>query len=184
MEPTINNDACIVYNVAPSKYHMSSEQFEEIWKLRPEDQQQVKIFGKEIPTPRRYNVYGVGYSFSGQHNVGEQNIPEILKPFFEFGNSVLINYYANGEDYIGYHSDNEKALVKNQLIHCFSYGAERKFKFKHKKTDEVIDLVLPNNSHLIMKEHTQENWKHSLPVMKRVIDRRISITIRNMKNTF
>ena len=105
-------------------------------------------------------------------------MPHILQPFLAYGNSILVNYYKDGEDYIGFHSDDEKALVANQRIHCFSYGAERKFKFKHKQTEEVIDLMLPNNSYLIMKEQTQKNWKHALPVMKKVNNRRISVTVR------
>ena len=159
---------------------LSSEQFEELWGLRPADQQQVKIYGKNINTPRRYNVYGASYAFAGQENIANPEIPDILRPFAVYGNSILVNYYKDGEDYIGYHSDDEKNLIANQRIHCFSYGAERKFKFKHKKTDEVLDMVLPNNSLLIMKEETQKNWKHSLPVMKKVNNRRISVTIRTI----
>ena len=62
----------------------------------------------------------------GQANIADPIVPDILQPFLAYGNSILVNY-KDGKDYIGFH-----VLVANQHIHCFSYGAERKFKFKHR----------------------------------------------------
>ena len=179
----VETDAYILYPIAPAEYRFTPAEFESLWALRPETGQVVRMFGKEIPTPRRYNVYGASYAFSGQQNTADPNVPELLRRFLKFGNSVLLNYYEDGEDYIGYHSDNERQLVKNQRVYCFSYGAVRKFKFKHNETKAVLDLVLPNNSFLIMKEKTQNLYKHSLPVMKGVSTRRVSVTIRQMIGT-
>lgn len=176
----MDNDACILYNVAPIRF--TSEQFQAIWGLRPDESQKVRIYGKTVDTPRRYNVYGISYEFAGQANIANPEVPEILRPFLAYGNSILVNYYKDGNDYIGYHSDDERSLLHGQQIYCFSYGAQRKFKFKHKTTDEVLDIILPNNSLLVMKQDTQKNWKHSLPVMKKITTPRISITIRTMRN--
>jgi len=152
--------------------------FDEIWQMRPTVPQQCKMFGKTIDVPRNYALYGVSYAFAGQRNMSNEVLP-CLEPFLQYGNSILINWYEDGTKYIGYHSDDEKGLVGE--VFGFSYGAERKFKFQHKKTKEVHDLVLENNSLIIMKEHTQANYKHSLPAMKKIMEPRISITVRTIQ---
>ena len=157
---------------------ITEAQFEELWALRPEEPQRFEIYGKEILLGRRYVVYGGSYGFAGQEHAGLDNVPEILRPYLQYGNSLLVNFYRDGSEYVGYHSDSQRDLVPNQRIYCFSYGAERKFKFQHKETKAVLDLMLPHNSLLIMKEHTQRLWKHALPVMKKITERRISVTVR------
>tara|TARA_B110000285_G_C14912970_1_gene508830 strand:- start:185 stop:727 length:543 start_codon:yes stop_codon:yes gene_type:complete len=153
--------------------------FDEIWQMRPTVPQQCKIFGKTIDVPRHYAVYGVSYAFAGQPNISNDVLPPCLEPFLQYGNSILVNWYADGTKYIGYHSDDQKGLVGE--VFGFSYGAERKFKFQNKKTKEIHDLVLHHNSLIIMKEHTQKNYKHSLPAMKKVQEPRISITFRTLQ---
>ena len=155
---------------------MNEEQFEALWAKKPVESQYCIIFGKTIEVPRNYAIFGENYKFAGQEN-GSSPVPDELCEYLAYGNSILINWYENGEKYIGYHSDNEKGLSK--CVYGFSYGAERKFKFMEKATKEVTTLMLPNNSLLIMKDNTQKLYKHSLPVMKRV-GRRISITVRTL----
>ena len=73
-------------------------------------------------------------------------------------NSCLLNLYHNGNEGIGWHSDDEKPLGednnKNTTIASLSLGAERKFSFKHKQTKQTISLVLQHGSLLIMKDAT------------------------------
>ena len=151
--------------------------FDEFWQLRPIVPQHCKIFGKVIEVPRNYAVFGASYDFAGQRNVGNEVLP-CLEPFLQYGNSILVNWYEDGSKYIGYHSDDERGLVGE--VFGFSYGVERKFKFQHKKTKTVHNLVLEHNSLIIMKENTQANYKHSLPAMKKVLEPRISITVRTI----
>ena len=47
-------------------------------------------------------------------------------------NFCLVNYYANGNDSISYHSDDERFLGANPAIASFSLGARRDFLMKHK----------------------------------------------------
>lgn len=47
-----------------------------------------------------------------------------------------------------------------------SFGAERKFAFKHKKTQEKVELILEHGSLLVMKDETQDFWLHRLPPTK------------------
>jgi alkylated DNA repair dioxygenase AlkB len=69
-------------------------------------------------------------------------------------NSCLLNLYHNGNEGVAWHSDDEKSLGKNTTIASLSFGAERKFSFKHKQTKQTISLVLEHGSLLIMKDAT------------------------------
>lgn len=170
-----NND---VYELNESPIKMDETQFEALWGLKPVDAQYCVIFGKTIEVPRNYAIYGVNYKFAGQEN-GANPVPDELHEYLAFGNSILVNWYENGDKYIGYHSDDERGM--SGCVYGFSYGAERRFKFMEKATKKVTTLMLANNSLLTMKENTQKNYKHSLPVMKNV-GRRISVTVRTLAN--
>ena len=77
-------------------------------------------------------------------------------------NSVLANLYRNGQDYVSWHSDDEKELGKNPTIASVSFGATRRFLLRHRsnKDLETVDLSLGHGSLLIMKGSTQHYWKH------------------------
>ena len=67
---------------------------------------------------------------------------------------VFANLDHNGNEGTGWHSEDEKSLGKNNTIASLSFGAERKFSFKHKQTKQTISLVLQHGSLLIMKDAT------------------------------
>jgi alkylated DNA repair dioxygenase AlkB len=91
-----------------------------------------------------------------------------------------LNLYHSGEEGMAWHSDGEKDLKKNGAIASVSFGAERKFAFKHKQTKETIALNLEHGSLLIMKGATQTNWLHRLPPTKKVDKARINLTFRTI----
>lgn len=95
-------------------------------------------------------------------------------------NSCLLNLYHNGEEGMAWHSDDERSLGKNTTIASLSFGAERKFCFKHKITKTTVSIMLGNGSLLVMKGATQTNWLHSLPKTKKVSSPRINLTFRNI----
>jgi alkylated DNA repair dioxygenase AlkB len=95
-------------------------------------------------------------------------------------NSCLLNYYHNGQEGMAWHSDDEKELEKNGTIASISFGAGRRFVFKHKQLSSKVELVLENGSLLIMKGETQQFWLHSLPVSKKVVAPRINLTFRKI----
>jgi alkylated DNA repair dioxygenase AlkB len=99
-------------------------------------------------------------------------------------NSCLLNLYHNGNEGMGWHSDDEKPLGKNNTIASLSFGAERKFSFKHKQTKQIASLVLEHGSLIIMKDNTQSNWLHSLPISKNITQPRINLTFRTINNLF
>src|ERR671910_392163 len=79
-----------------------------------------------------------------------------------------------------WHGDSEKSLGTNNTIASLSFGAERKFLFKHKQTKQTVSLVLEHGSLLIMRDATQANWLHSLPKSKDVTRPRINLTFRTI----
>jgi alkylated DNA repair dioxygenase AlkB len=96
-------------------------------------------------------------------------------------NTCLLNYYATGDETMGWHSDNESMLVKHSTIASFSFGAERKFSFKHKISNQKTELMLEHGSLLWMKDEVQDYWKHALPKSMRIKQARINLTFRLIK---
>jgi len=148
------------------------------------------IFGKLITTKRKVAWYGsqeFEYTYS---NITRRALPwtrELLKlkqlveaKTGEQFNSCLLNLYHNGEEGMAWHSDAEKDLKKHGAIASLSFGAARKFAFKHKASKATISLVLEPGSLLVMKDTTQDNWLHRLPPSKRITEPRINLTFRTI----
>jgi len=155
-------------------------------------QEEVFVFGKKYQEPRKTAWYGDAdcvYSYAGKTNhptpwtadlARLKTDIEALIPDTAF-NSVLLNLYRDGNDKMGWHSDNEKELGKNPIIASLSLGATRFFDLKHKRITSLKKrLELPSGSLLIMCGSTQENWLHQVPQQKRVKDFRINLTFRKI----
>jgi len=148
------------------------------------------IFGKRIITKRKVAWYGdkaYEYTYSSTTKSALPWTKELLdlKMLIEQKtgdtfNSCLLNLYHNGEEGMAWHSDAEKDLKKNGAIASLSFGAERKFAFKHKESKETITLVLEHGSLLIMKDNTQSHWLHRLPPTKLISRPRINLTFRTI----
>lgn len=149
------------------------------------------IFGKKIITKRKvawYGDEGFEYTYSKTTKTAFPWTEELLslkrlveEKTGEKFNSCLLNLYHNGEEGMAYHSDAEKDLKKNGAIASLSFGAERKFSFKHKITGEKLDLLLEHGSLLVMKDETQSYWLHRLPPTKKVSTPRINLTFRTIE---
>lgn len=148
------------------------------------------IFGKKIITKRKVAWYGdKTYSYTYSNTTKEAllwtkellELKEITEKItgVKF-NSCLLNLYHTGEEGMAWHSDDEKALEKNGGIASLSFGATRKFMFKHKESGERISTVLEPGSLLMMKGETQSNWLHRLPPTKKVMKPRVNLTFRTM----
>ncbi|MCG2792575.1 MAG: alpha-ketoglutarate-dependent dioxygenase AlkB [Weeksellaceae bacterium] len=149
------------------------------------------IFGKVIETKRKVSWYGdepFRYTYSGRTKTAlpwNKTLLEIKEKIEilsgEIFNSCLLNLYHDGSEGMAYHSDGEKDLKKNGAISSVSFGAERKFNFKHKSTKELVSLILENGSLLMMKDCTQKFWLHSLPTTNKIVKPRISLTFRTIE---
>lgn len=151
------------------------------------------IFGKHILTKRMVAWYGnepFEYTYSNTTKLALPFTPQLLalKDCCELHsgetyNSCLLNLYHNGDEGMAWHSDGEKDLKKNGAIASLTFGAERKFAFKHKETKQTVSLILENGSLLVMKDETQKHWLHRLPPTKRVSKPRINLTFRTIELT-
>lgn len=148
------------------------------------------ILGKHIITKRKVAWYAdkvFSYTYS---NITRQALPwtpELieLKAITEkltgsTYNSCLLNLYHDGSEGVAWHSDGEKALLHNGAIASLSFGAERNFCFKHKKTGQRVCQLLENGSLLVMKGTTQTHWLHRLPPTVKVTRPRINLTFRTI----
>ena len=150
------------------------------------------IFGKLIETKRKVAWFGddhFEYTYSGRTKNARKWTPELLmlkkkceEITGEQFNSCLLNLYHDGNEGMAYHSDGEKDLKKNGAIASLTFGAERKFSFKHKVSKEKVELVLNHGSLLVMKDQTQSYWLHRLPPTKKVFTPRINLTFRTIVN--
>ena len=148
------------------------------------------IFGKKRITARKVAWYGdeaFPYRYSGTTKFAlpwtedlQRLKEQIEKISGESFNSCLLNLYHTGKEGMAWHSDGERELVKNGAIASLSFGAERKFSFKHKKKKELVSLQLEHGSLLIMKGETQAHWLHRLPPTAKVTAPRINLTFRKI----
>ena len=151
------------------------------------------IFGKKIITKRKVAWYGdenFEYTYSNSTKNALPWTKELLalkkmaeEKTGEIFNSCLVNLYHDGSEGMAYHSDGEKDLKKNGAIASLSFGAERKFLFKHKFNQEKIEIFLEHGSLLVMKDQTQSFWLHRLPPTKKVFVPRINLTFRMIEKS-
>lgn len=148
------------------------------------------MFGKKILTKRKVAWYGdqaYDYTYS---NTTKKALPwspilADIKKIIEKEtktsyNSCLLNLYHDGSEGMAWHSDGEKTLKDNGAIASVSFGALRKFSFKHKTSKEKIDVYLEHGSLLVMSGTTQKHWLHRLPPTKKVHSPRINLTFRTI----
>ena len=95
-------------------------------------------------------------------------------------NSVLVNLYRNGNDYVGWHADNEPESGGQPFIVSLTFGAERQFEFRHKKSSEYDRVLLRSGTLLIMQPDFQRHWLHSVPIDQNVTEGRINLTFRKV----
>lgn len=148
------------------------------------------IFGKHLFTKRKVAWYGdrvFEYTYSKITKRALPWTPELLalkqvveEKTGESFNSCLLNLYHNGDEGMAWHSDGEKDLKKDGAIASLSFGAVRKFAFKHKESKETVSLFLENGSLLVMKDTTQTHWLHKLPTTKQISKPRINLTFRTI----
>ena len=151
---------------------------------------QAIIFGQLITTKRKVAWYGdmnLKYHYSKITKEAHPWTEELLilkqlveEKTAETYNSCLLNLYHDGSEGMAWHSDAEKDLKKNGAIASLSFGAQRKFAFKHKNTKETVSLQLEHGSLLVMKDETQTHWLHRLPPSKKINKPRINLTFRTI----
>lgn len=146
--------------------------------------------GRQIPQPRLTAWFAdadnMEYSYSGITQVVLPWLPELLELKKKIEavsgaeyNSVLLNFYRDGSDSVGRHSDDEKELGDNPNIASVSLGITRFFKLISKKDPwEFLEYSLSHGSLLVMSGTTQKHWFHEVPKVKDLKESRINLTFR------
>ena len=156
-------------------------------------QDHMRIQGRAVPLPRLtcwYGDAGATYTYSG---IRMEPLPwlrslEVLRQRLETHlshrfNSVLLNYYRDGRDSMGYHSDDEAELGAEPVIATVSLGATRRFLLQRRQrrgaaSHQGWGLDLTDASLLVMAGACQRHWRHAVPKTVRPVAGRISLTYR------
>lgn len=155
-------------------------------------QEAIMMFGKRVLIPRQQVWMGdahCSYRYSGTTFIPEPWHPLVWQltsqvstflhqPF----NCVLLNYYANGQQHMGWHADNESELGHDPLIASLSLGASRRFELKHRSEPWQLALELRSGSLLQMGHGCQANWLHRLPKQIKVLQGRLNLTFRYIED--
>ena len=152
------------------------------------EQHRIKIFGKWVDCPSAwYGDPGAVYRYSNLSLNPKAWTPTLLEVRNQLAetverqfNSVLLNLYRNGNDSMGWHSDDEWEMGLNPVIASISLGGSRMMKFRHRSDSEVSNfaLELSTGSLLIMAGTTQKFWQHEIPKTKKAVCERLNLTFR------
>lgn len=158
----------------------------------PWQQESITLFGRTHLQPRLIcwmGDPGCAYRYSGKRYEPEPWHPLVadLRARAETlanasFNSVLLNFYRDGNDGMGFHADDEPELGDRPVIASLSFGAERimHFRHRHDRALPTARVPLPNASLLVMRGQTQTNWKHAIPKTRRPIGPRVNLTFRRI----
>jgi alkylated DNA repair dioxygenase AlkB len=148
-----------------------------------------KMYDREVVTPRLTAWYGdLGTDYSNPGRISNPTpwtpellaIKEVVEPLAgtKF-NSVLLNYYRDGNDSVAWHSDKESILGKHPVIASVSFGQVRSFDIRN-KTDhgEKYSVRLEHGSLLLMKSGLQEHWEHRIAKSVKPMKARVNLTFR------
>jgi alkylated DNA repair dioxygenase AlkB len=155
----------------------------------PWEVHRIRMFGRQVDSPRLSCWMGdpaARYRYSGTEFVPQPWHPALLPLRDQLSafcghafNSVLLNRYRDGDDGMGWHSDNEPELGPAPVIASVSLGAPRRFLLRrrddHAKKAEVL---LDHGDLLVMGGQTQRHYQHSLPKSARPLAERLNLTFR------
>ncbi len=155
------------------------------WQQRP-----IVLFGRQVMQPRLTAFHGdagIAYRYSGK-TLRAEDWPGVLVPLCDalevaLGmrfNSVLCNWYRDGQDSMGWHSDNEPELGKRPLIASISLGGVRQFRLKPLSGGECLALKPAHGSLIVMAGDLQQHWLHEVPKTRRTVGPRINLTFRRI----
>ena len=192
---------------APKFWPIQTEELESLWRERPVEATRGMIMGREVAFPRRTCAYGQDYKYTGQTQVAVQfehahplvrTAAESMSAVnsLEGLNAALVNWYeASDGEYMGAHSDDERALVRQAPVVSLSWASQghyRRFRFTTRK--DCCDALLPswgaapgvlelrNGCLLVMGGECQRTHKHELMTPTKALGesagRRINLTLR------
>jgi len=156
----------------------------------PLERVEIEVYGKKHLIPRTqawFGDSGCDYQFSKirisplpwPRLLGQLRDKLRLEHHFD-SNAVLVNYYANGHDCMGWHSDDEAEIVRGSAIASVTLGARRDFVARHKHHHTKVNFALGSGDLLIMHAGMQQTWQHGLPKRLKISEPRVNFTFRHI----
>ena len=190
--PLVDGECCLVERFLDEA--QADRFFADITETAVWHQPQFTLFGKPVNSPRLaawYGDAGAVYTYSGLANRplpwfdSLRRLRRRVEAHVGDGarfNSVLLNLYRNGDDAMGWHSDDEPELGAQAVIASLSLGATRRFLMRHKRRKNLglVKLPLRHGSLLLMRGETQRHWRHAVPRTKQPVGARINLTFRRV----
>jgi len=167
----------------------ANELFSYLEATMPWSKSDLEMYGKTLKTPRFQcwmgdeNVKAEVYSDARvDWDPKLLLLKEKLEKDLDFSfNYLLLNFYKTGDDYIGYHSDNE-VLTPTDLIGSLSLNGPRRFTVQSKPLkDEKYEVILNSGDLMVMDGEMQRFYKHSIPKTRLRVNPRINLTFRKAK---
>jgi alkylated DNA repair dioxygenase AlkB len=173
--------------------HNAGELFEALMREAAWEQHELRLFGRTVRAPRLSAWYaepGCDYRYSGLELRARPFSDTLLGIRARIAaltghafNSVLLNLYRDGNDAMGWHSDDERELGPDPLIASVSLGATRRFLLRHRiRKDMRLALDLEDGGLLVMEPPLQRHWKHAVARTKRAVGPRINLTWRDIRS--
>jgi len=182
-------DADLTYLPAWLDRATADHWLDQLVRETPWQQPEVVLFGKRHPVPRLLAWYGdaeARYRYSGMVHqplpwtpllaeIRQRLVDTLERPL----NGALLNYYRNGQDSMGWHSDDERELGEDPLVVSLSLGGERRFDLRRKGHTRIAhSLVLAHGSLLVMGGQTQHHWQHQVAKTRKPCAPRLNLTFR------
>jgi len=165
---------------------LRASDFDQLWALRPTEPSQIRLYGKVYDVPRRQRSYGRDYKFAGTSHPAA-SMPASLQAFMRWSGTLelgefdqlMVNWYADGNDCIAAHADDQPQLQVGAPIVTVSLGATRTFRIRDGATRKMVrDVPATHGKVLVMCGAFQQELKHEVPRTARVLAPRISLTFR------
>lgn len=157
----------------------------------PLEQESIRMIGRLVPVPRLVAFHGDAgkrYRYSGRDHVARPWTPALLALVEQLRaftgtpyDTVLCNYYRDGRDAMGRHSDDEKELgpaPDDVRIASISLGGRRRFAMRRKDGDARRAFELGEGDLLVMRGTTQTHWTHEVPRTSSPVLPRWNLTFR------
>lgn len=169
--------------------HLGSQLMERFIAETPWTQKIVNMYDKRVITPRlsawyanedTYDYTSIKKSRPNRWTPELLMIKSMVEPIAGVAfNSVLLNYYRDGNDSVAWHSDNEKALGTHPNIASVTFGQVRSFDIRNKADhSEKYSVRLEHGSILLMKGDLQSKWDHRIAKSNREMKPRLNLTFR------
>ncbi|XP_024631741.1 DNA oxidative demethylase ALKBH2 isoform X3 [Medicago truncatula] len=206
------SDVVFIQRLIPSE--QSWKWFNYLDKHIPWTRPTIRVFGKSFLQPRdtcyvaTSGLTELSYSGYQPHAYSWDDYPPLKDILDAVGITFNQHWYKGGDDYVGWHADDEKLYGPTPEIASLSLGCDRDFVLKKKPSKKPHGMVpsvtrdgsdepaskrlkkssnsdqhtfrLKHGSLLVMRGYTQRDWIHSVPKRAKAEATRINLTFRRV----